>query len=110
MLVTEPANGGKGSSDPQPRAPSRSREGAGETEQSINHKVHYLRMKMLQWWKDRNISKAKEAPVTQKPELQEEPGTAVKSAAETAGHWVEVSPWAGAGSGRQPGCCTAEVS
>ncbi|XP_045631123.1 SIGLEC family-like protein 1 [Ursus americanus] len=48
-----------------------------------------LTMKMLQWWEDRNISKAKEAPVTQKPELQEEPGTAVKSAAETAGHWVE---------------------
>uniref|UniRef100_G1M6S3 SIGLEC family like 1 n=1 Tax=Ailuropoda melanoleuca TaxID=9646 RepID=G1M6S3_AILME len=48
-----------------------------------------LTMKMLQWWEDRNISKAKEAPVTQKPELQEEPGIAVKSAAETAGHWVE---------------------
>nr|XP_012421193.1 PREDICTED: SIGLEC family-like protein 1 [Odobenus rosmarus divergens] len=48
-----------------------------------------LTMKILQWWEDRPIVKFKEAPIIQKPELLEEPETAVKSEAKTAGHQME---------------------
>lgn len=58
-------------------------------------------MKMLKWWKDSHISKAKEAPIIQKPELLEEPEIDVQSEAKTTGPQLEVSPWAQ--TGHQPG-------
>ncbi|XP_032181653.1 SIGLEC family-like protein 1 [Mustela erminea] len=48
-----------------------------------------LIVKMLQWWEDRNISKAKEAPIIQIPELLEEPETAVKSEAKSTERQLE---------------------
>ncbi|KAF3814914.1 hypothetical protein GH733_017190, partial [Mirounga leonina] len=44
---------------------------------------------ILQWWEDRPSVKFKEVPIIQKPELLEEPETAVKSEAKTAGHQME---------------------
>ncbi|XP_077699749.1 SIGLEC family-like protein 1 [Canis aureus] len=48
-----------------------------------------LTMKMLKWWKDSHISKAKEAPIIQKPELLEEPEIDVESEAKTTGPQLE---------------------
>ncbi|XP_044116429.1 SIGLEC family-like protein 1 [Neovison vison] len=48
-----------------------------------------LIMKMLQWWEDRHISKAKEAPIIQIPEFLEEPETAVKSEAKSTERQLE---------------------
>lgn len=65
-------------------------------------------MKILEWWGDSHIPKAREAPIIKKPELPEEPETAMESEAKTPGPQLEVSPWAR--QGRQPGRCTAEAS
>lgn len=51
-------------------------------------------MKILKWWEDRHIPKARETPIIQKPELPEEPETAMESEAKTPGPQLEVSPWA----------------
>uniref|UniRef100_A0ABI8A6M5 Ig-like domain-containing protein n=1 Tax=Felis catus TaxID=9685 RepID=A0ABI8A6M5_FELCA len=53
-----------------------------------------LAMKILKWWEDRHIPKARETPIIQKPELPEEPETAMESEAKTPGPQLEVSPWA----------------
>ncbi|XP_040314071.1 SIGLEC family-like protein 1 [Herpailurus yagouaroundi] len=48
-----------------------------------------LAMKILKWWEDSHIPKARETPVIQKPELPEEPETAVESEAKTPGPQLE---------------------
>ena len=68
--------------------------GWGETKHIINHKACCPRMKILKWWEDRHIPKARETPISQKPELPEEPETAMESEAKTPGPQLEVSPWA----------------
>lgn len=46
-----------------------STEVAGGAECSIHHKVHCLRMKMLNWWEENQTCKNKEAPTLMKPVL-----------------------------------------
>nr|XP_060507863.1 SIGLEC family-like protein 1 isoform X4 [Panthera onca] len=50
-----------------------------------------LAMKILKWWEDSHIPKARESPIIQKPELPEEPETAVESEAKTPGPQLEGS-------------------
>ncbi|XP_042826339.1 SIGLEC family-like protein 1 isoform X4 [Panthera tigris] len=48
-----------------------------------------LAMKILKWREDSHIPKARESPIIQKPELPEEPETAVESEAKTPGPQLE---------------------